>query len=109
MKKNKAQPKRQPGKSSEQIAQAIFTKIDKLVKKLQISGDGGNKEAKDKLAFFRWHTMRDYMKDIDRLSRAGQHASPPPIRTIFEMADFAIHLLLWLSEHQRENIKQYAR
>ncbi len=117
MKKNKVKtksvkakkPQSEPGIASEQIAQAIFTKIDDLVKKLQVSADGGNKEAKDKLAFFRWCTMRDYMKDLDRLSRAGQHASPPPIQSIFEMADFSIALLLWLSEHQRENIKKYAR
>ena len=95
--------------ASEQKAQAIFSKIDDLVKKLQASADAGNKEARDKLNFFRWDTLRSLMRDLEKMSKAGQHASPPPIRTILEMADFSIPLLLWLSEHQRENIKKYAR
>ena len=49
------------------------------------------------------------MRDLEKMSKAGQHSSPPPIRTILEMADFSIPILLWLSEHQRENIKKYAR
>jgi hypothetical protein len=80
-----------------------------LVKKLQTSADAGNKEARDKLNFFRWCTLRDLMRDLEKMSKAGQHSSPPPILTILEMADFAIPLLLWLTEHQRENIKGYAR
>jgi hypothetical protein len=69
----------------------------------------GSKDAEQNLTFFRWCMMRDLMKEIDRRSRAGQHWSPPPIQVLFEMADFSIGLLLWLSEHQRENIKKYAR
>jgi hypothetical protein len=95
--------------ASEQIAQGIFSKIDNLVKKLQTSADGGNKEARDKLNFLHWDRFQAFKKDLERKARAGEHGWPPPIRTILEMADFAIPLLLWLTEHQRENVKGYAR
>jgi hypothetical protein len=94
--------------ASEQKAQAIFSKIDNLVKKLQTSADAGNKEARDKLNFFRWDTLRALMRDLEKMSKAGQHASPPPIRTILEIADFSIPLLFELTELQKENIKGYA-
>ena len=50
-----------------------------------------------------------FVPDLEKMSKAGQHSSPPPICTILEMADSAIPLLLWLSKHQRDNIKSYAK
>jgi hypothetical protein len=107
-KKSKVIPKPDAAIASEQKAQAIFSKIDDLVKKLQTSADAGNKEARDKLNFFRWDTLRALMRDLEKMSKSGQHASPPPIRTILEMADFSIPLLFELTELQKENIKGYA-
>ena len=95
--------------ASEQIAQAIFTKIDDLIKKLKSRAHAGNKEARDKLNFLRYYIFDEFKKDLEQKARAGHIGWPPPIRTILEMADFSIPLLLWLAEHQRDNIKKYAR
>lgn len=79
IKSAKSKPAVKPDASiaSEQIAQAIFTKIDDLIKKLKISADAGNKEARDKLNFLRWDVFQDFKKDIDQKARAGQIGCNP--------------------------------
>jgi hypothetical protein len=84
-------------------------KIFALLEKLEARATAGSDKAKEHLTFLRWTEARKLQKDIEQKARAGQIGGPPPIRTLLEMADFTIPLLLWLAEHQSENVKKYAR
>jgi len=107
MKKRKPKPQSKADDMSPDAK--LVDNLWQALEKLEARAATGSKEAKVQLAYFRRRTFRDLQKDLEQKAKAGEITSPPPIGTILEMADFAIPLLLWLSEHQRENIKTYAR
>jgi hypothetical protein len=87
----------------------LVQKIHQLLDQLKKRASQGDKESEDDLYFFRWIVTGDFQIDLSKKAKAGQPDSPPPIRTILEIADWAIPLLLWLTDHQRESVKKYAR
>jgi len=103
-----AKPKQKQVKNQtpdEMLAEKIHSLLGKLEKR---AGDG-NQKAREELNFIRWLCLDKLKPDLERRAKAGEIGFPPPIRTLLELADFAIPLLLWLSEHQTANVKQYAR
>jgi hypothetical protein len=87
----------------------LSCKISALLKRLEARATAGSEIAKEHLNWLRWKASRELQEEIKQKAMAGQKGWPRPIRTLLEMADFTIPLLLWLAEHQRENVKQYAR
>jgi hypothetical protein len=75
----------------------------------QLSTDG-NEDAKDELGWLLSNALEEIKNQIEKQSKAGElSARLPPIKTILDFCGFSIPLLLWLSEHKPENIKNYAR
>lgn len=107
MKNPKAKPPAKPARLNSD--EKLLNNFRSALEKLEASAASGSEKAAHDLNFFRWKLTRDLMTDMGQKAKAGQIGWPPAIRTILEMADFAIPLLLWLAEHQRENIKTYAR
>jgi len=87
----------------------LWAEFQAILKKLYERERNGSAEIKGQLHYFYWGVFQHFQKEIAKQARAGKSGVPAPIRTLFEMADFSIPLLLWLAEHQRENIKLYAR
>ena len=94
---------------SETPEEILARKIHLLLGKLEKRATEGSQKAKEELNFIRWLCLDKLKANLERSAKAGEIGFPPPIRTLLEMADFAIPLLLWLSKHQRDNVKQYAR
>jgi hypothetical protein len=87
----------------------LWSNFQAAYKKVIDSANAGGKTARSQLDFFNWGIYDYFRKDIEKKARAGQAGSPHPISILFEMADFSISILFWLAEHQRDNIKKYAR
>jgi hypothetical protein len=69
----------------------------------------GNDEAQDQLEWLQWTCWEEIKKNIKSRAMAGKKSSRfPPIRTLLEMADFAIPLLRSLSKSQLQNLKDCA-
>ena len=108
--------KKPPAKTAAKIRKVKFPKDDEAIwvhvrdflEELERRAKTGSKVSNEHLNFVHYWCLEQFQKNLATKARAGQHSWPPPIRTILEMADYAIPLLLWLAEHQRENIKKYA-
>jgi hypothetical protein len=65
-------------------------------------------ESEDGLQRFRWTVFVDFQKEIERRAKSGKLGSPPPVKTLFQIADWVVPLLNWLAENKPDGIKQYA-
>lgn len=84
-------------------------KIGTLLDELKRRADGGSEMAKQELFRLRSISFEDFKKFIEQKAKAGHIGRERPIGTLLEIADWVTPLLLWLTEHQLENVKKYAR
>lgn len=92
-------------KSEIRLVQKIYSLLSQLKKKAA----QGDEESEQDLFNFRDNITSEFQKHLSQTAKSGQPDYGPPIRVILEIADWAIPLLLWLTEHQRENVKKRAR
>jgi hypothetical protein len=91
-------------------ARKIGHQARNILEKLEKMAADGNAHAKDELGWLLSNSLDEIKRQIERKSKSGELSDRlPPIKTILDFCDFSIPLLLWLSEHQPENIKKYAR
>ena len=86
----------------------LVQKIHLLVDQLEKKAARGDEESEQDLHYFREQIMIDFHNIISQKVKSGEPYWQP-VRSILQIADWAIPLLLWLTEHRLESVKKYAR